>query len=153
MEQKEMSNCDLAGEEANQSEILAIGAKNNTQISIQNKYNVPQLKEIIETENSSQSKLERAKIKANEFVQNLEETVQYYLQKAGIEDFSVDPEIKQMQIKNATKQLMKIAKYLTKEIIDNEDTVNEKATYIEILESTRDSIKGTLDEGIDFSNL
>ena len=69
------------------------------QLSIQNKYNVPQLKEIDEIENISQSKLERAKIKANEFVQNLEETVQYYLQKAGIEDFSVDPEIQQKQIK------------------------------------------------------
>ena len=89
--------------------------------------------------------------KANNIVNTLDEKVQHYLEKSKVEDFSIDPEIQQIQIRKAWKLLKKIARYLTSETI-NEDFDNYKQSYEEILKNTKNVLSIYIEEGLYFIN-
>ena len=120
--------------------------RRNIDLSIHNEFNIPRLKEIDSAEEVREDKIEKATIKAYEFVGKLQETVEHYLKKIKIEEFSVDPEIKLRQIRNAERMLQKMAEYLAKETNKNEDLSNNKLSYVEILEGIRDAFKSSIDK-------
>ena len=105
MEKTEKEEYDDIKREVNVNEVKFLDNKRSKQPIIHSQFDIPLLNEINEIEEISQLKDEKTKNKANEFIQNLEETVQNYTKKVRTKDFSVDPQIKKKQIVKAEKTI------------------------------------------------
>ena len=97
---------------------------------------LPNLIQIVAEDMIDADKIQRARDRTEQKMEKIKAKVDSYLEKANLDDLSWDPDIVNEQIQRAERQMHRIAKFISKEMIaDNEDGENEdsKATYVEKL--------------------
>ena len=113
---------------------------------------LPNLRKLDTTEEMIDAdKIQKARDRTAQKIQEIKAKVDSYLEKAKLDDLSRDPDIVNEQIERAERQMHRIAKFIWNEMIDDDKEDGEKedsnATYAEKLEHVKDVLNQGIKEG------
>ena len=126
--------------------------QDNEQISVLKNLRVEELKEIEKITTADQIKIQKAKEKIAERIQQMQNKVDEYFGRIDLDKLGGDPDVSLDQINKSEKLMHRIANYIFKEMVEIDESEDSMATYVEKIEQAQSILQTAIDEGKFFIN-
>ena len=118
------------------------------QFSVLRNLGVEEFIQIERIAEADQNKIQKAKEKITERIQQMQNKVDEYFGRVDLDQLADDPDLSLDQIDKSERLMHRIANYIFKEVAENDENEDSMATYVEKIEQTQSALQTAIDEGI-----
>ena len=139
--------------ESDKDVIIEEEKQDDKQPSLLKNLGVEELKEIEKIATADQIKIQKAKEKIVEKIQQMQNKVDEYFGRIDLDKLRDEPDVSLEQIDKSERLMHRIANYIFKEMVEIDENEDSMATYVEKIEQAQSILQTAIDEGIFINKL